>query len=70
MPVGVEVTVPVPFPTRLTVTVFWASTKFAVAVVAAVIDTVHWPVPVHPPPDQPMNNEPAAGLAVRVTLVP
>ncbi len=32
--------------------------------------TVHVPVPVQPPPLQPVNVEPAAGVAVRVTAVP
>jgi len=32
--------------------------------------TVHVPVPVQPPPLQPENVEPAAGVAVKVTAVP
>ena len=44
--------------------------KVAVMVVFAVMDTVHVPVPVQPPPDQPENVEPASGVAVRVTEVP
>jgi hypothetical protein len=32
--------------------------------------TVHEPVPLHPPPDQPAKTEPADGDVVNVTLVP
>jgi hypothetical protein len=32
--------------------------------------TAQVPVPVQPPPLQPVNVEPAAGVAVRVTAVP
>ena len=43
----------------------------AVTVVAdAMIVVVQVPVPEHPPPDQPVNVEPPAGVAVRVTDVP
>jgi hypothetical protein len=42
----------------------------AVTVVAAVSVTVHVPVPEQPPPLQPVKVEPAAGTAVRVTVVP
>jgi len=38
--------------------------------VAALTVTVHVPVPVQPPPLQPVKLEPAAGAAVRVTAVP
>src|SRR6267142_2574480 len=61
-------------------TVLWATTglsvkllpvaKVAVTEVAALIVTVHVPVPVQPPPLQPVKVEPAAGAAVRVTTVP
>jgi hypothetical protein len=33
-------------------------------------DTTHVPVPVQPDPLQPPNTEPAAGVAVSVTMVP
>src|SRR5205814_8681337 len=46
------------------------SGKVAVTVVAAVTDTTHDPVPVHPPPLQPPKVDPAAGVAVSVTAVP
>jgi len=41
----------------------------AVADFAALRATVHVPVPVHAP-DQPVNVDPAAGVTVRVTVVP
>ena len=36
---------------------------------AAVMVAVHAPVPVHPPPLQPLKVEPVAGAAVSVTAV-
>jgi hypothetical protein len=42
----------------------------AVTDVAAFTVTVQEPVPEQPPPLQPVNVEPAAGVAVRVTAVP
>ena len=39
-------------------------------VVAAEIVTVQGPVPVQPPPLQPVKAEPTAGAAVSVTAVP
>src|SRR5437588_2390163 len=44
--------------------------KVAVTACAALIVTLQVPVPVQPPPLQPVNVEPAAGAAVRVTTVP
>ena len=44
--------------------------KVAVMVVSAVIETVHEPVPEHPPTDQPVKVEPEDGEAVRVMEVP
>ena len=43
---------------------------FKFAACAALIVTTHVPVPLHPAPLQPLNTEPADGLAVRVTIVP
>jgi hypothetical protein len=42
----------------------------AVTAVAALTVTTHVPVPEQRPPDQPANEEPADGTAVRVTCVP
>jgi len=42
----------------------------AVTVVAALSVTVQVPVPEQPPPLQPLNVDPAAGAAVKVTTVP
>ena len=69
MPAGVLLTVP--FPALLTggLTVCEAL-NVAVTIVVEVRVSVQAPVPVHPPPLQPANVEPVAGLAVRVTVVP
>src|SRR5207245_9794527 len=45
-------------------------TKEAVTEVAAFIVTLQVPVPVQPPPLQPVKVAPAAGVAVRLTTVP
>src|SRR5437867_1779540 len=44
--------------------------KVAVTDWAALIVTMQLPVPLHPPPHQPMNADPLAGMAVKVTDVP
>jgi hypothetical protein len=67
MPVGFDVTVPAPLPALLTVSVNRCSVNVAATVVAAVIVVVQVLVPVQPPPDQPVNVEPVAGVAVSVT---
>src|SRR5262245_22716620 len=73
MPAGLEVTVPLPAPVLLTVSGnvcgAWRL-KFAVTVVAAFIVTLQPPVPEQPPPLQPVNVDPPAGVAVRLTTVP
>src|SRR5712691_760568 len=46
-----------------------SATKVAVTVVAAATVTVHGRMPMQPPPLQPANTEPVAGVAVRITLV-
>ena len=66
---GLLVTVPDPVPAGVTVSAK-VGAKVAVTVVAAESVTTHVPVPLHPPPLQPVKVEPAAGLAVRVTAVP
>ena len=70
MPDGADVTVPVPAPALVTVSVRVVAVVLNVAVTdrAAVIDTVHVPVPVQPPLHPP-NVEPLAADAVNVTDV-
>src|SRR5438034_9287516 len=70
MPGGELVTVPLPVPALVTVSAKLGRLKVAVTVVAAETVTTHDPVPVHPPPLQPLKIEPAAGVAVSVTAVP
>jgi len=70
IPTGALVTVPLPVPALLTVSAKLGRLKAAVTDVAAETVTVHAPVPVHPPPLQPLKIEPAAGAAVSVTAVP
>src|SRR5439155_25510776 len=69
-PSGELVTVPLPVPAGVTVRVKVWRVKVAVTVVAAETVTVQGPVPAQPPPVQPVKVEPAAGAAVRVTVVP
>ena len=72
MPAGLLVTVPIPAPVRVTVrvNVFTGAVKFAVTVWSAFITTIHAPVPLQPPPLQPVNVEPPVEAAVRVTVLP
>src|SRR5437867_13354712 len=70
IPAGALVTVPVPAPVLLTVSVKVCTAKVAVTVVAALRVTGQVPVPEQPPPLQPVEVEPAAGAAVKVTAVP
>src|SRR6267142_1996575 len=70
IPTGALVMVPPPAPVLLTVSEKLWSAKVAVTVCAALIVTVQVPVPVQPPPLQPVKAEPAAGVAVSVTAVP
>jgi hypothetical protein len=69
IPAGLDVTVPAPLPSLLTVSVYW-SVNVAVTALAAVTDTVQGAVPGQPLSDHPVNPEPAAGAAVSVTLCP
>src|SRR5206468_10648205 len=64
------VMVPDPAPALVSVSVKDGSAKVAVTLWAALIVTEHVPVPVQPPPLQPVKVDPAAGVAVRVTAVP
>src|SRR5213594_3855074 len=68
MPAGVLVTVPAPAPVLETVRTK-VGVNVAVTAVAAVRVTMQGPVPVQPPPLQPVNAEPRAGVAVSVTVV-
>src|SRR3989442_3828485 len=70
MPAGELVTVPLPEPALLTVSAKLGRLKVAVTVVAAETVTTQVPVPVQPPPLQPLKADPAAGAAVSVTAVP
>src|SRR5262245_11311357 len=70
MPAGALVMVPLPAPVLLTVSAMPCSAKVAVTDCAALIVTVQVPVPVQPPPLQPVKVEPTAGAAVSVTAVP
>jgi len=70
IPAGELVTVPLPVPAGVTVRVKVCGEKVAVTVVAAETVTTQVPVPVQPPPLQPLKADPAAGAAVSVTAVP
>jgi hypothetical protein len=67
-----DVTVPLPVPALLTVrlNLCGAAAKLAVTVAAALMVTLHVPVPEQPPPLQPLKVDPPAAAAVRVTTVP
>ena len=72
IPAGADVTVPVPLPALVTLSVKLALELLNVAVTlrAAVIDTVHAvTVPLHAPPQVP-KVDPLAAAAVSVTDVP
>ena len=70
IPAGALAMLPLPAPDVATVSVNADCTNVAVTEAAAFIVTVQEPVPVQPPPLQPVNVEPAAGVAVKVTAVP
>ena len=69
IPVGALETEPVPVPTLETVRVRGISVNVAVTGVFEVSVMMHVPVPLQPPPDHPVNAEPASGVAVSVTTV-
>ena len=70
MPVGAS-TVPVPVPAFATVSAIrMQRERRGDRRASRSIVTVHVPVPLQPPPLQPVNVEPAAGVAVSVTVVP
>ena len=70
MPAGAEVTVPAPLPAGATVKLNNCKVNVAVTDVAALTVTTQVPVPLQPPPDQPVKLEPADGAAVKVTTLP
>jgi hypothetical protein len=70
IPAGLDVTVPVPVPGLLTVRLNCCTAKLAETLVAALMVTLHVPVPEQPPPLQPLNVDPLPAAAVRVTTVP
>jgi hypothetical protein len=70
IPAGALATVPAPDLATVSAKDDCDCMNVAVTEVAAIIVTVQVPVPVQPPPLQPVNMEPAAGAAVRVTTVP
>jgi hypothetical protein len=69
-PAGLEVTVPVPVPFRVTSRTYSVGENIAVTDVAAVTVTTHVPLPEQPLPDQAMNVEPGVASAVSVTIWP
>jgi hypothetical protein len=70
MPAGALETVPVPVPAFVMASVKGCRVKVAVTAWAALMVTAQVPVPVQPPPLQPVKVDPAAGVAVKVTAVP
>jgi hypothetical protein len=71
IPVGAEITFPVPVPPlrMVTVKVPWGGSTLNVAVTVVVLATWQIPVPVHPPL-HPAKSDPALGEGVNVTVVP
>jgi len=69
-PAGALVTVPLPAPALLTVSVKDCKAKVAVTEEAPLSVTVHVPEPLQPLPFQRLKVERAAGAAVKVTVVP
>src|SRR5439155_7493247 len=70
IPAGVLVTVPPADPRSATASVTGVSVNVALTVVASPIVTTQVPGPLHPPPLQPAKTDPAAAVAVSVTVVP
>jgi hypothetical protein len=69
MPTGELVTVPLPFPALLTVSVR-ATVNVAFTVLAESIVITQVPVPEQLPPDQALNTEPESAVAFIVTVCP
>lgn len=71
IPAGELVTVPVPDPVFVTVSEYRGPGANVAATLSSWLSvTEQAAVPAQPPPDQPANVEPEAGVAVRVTVVP
>lgn len=70
MPVGAEVMVPPPLPPRMTLKAYSTGANVAVTLMAAIGVKTQGPVPVHPPPLQPVKMESASGVALNVMLEP
>src|SRR5262245_20596150 len=70
MPAGLLLTLPPPAPDLPIVNVNDCNANVAVTEVAALMVTMHAPVPEQPPPLQPVKVEPVASVAVSVTDVP
>jgi hypothetical protein len=70
IPIGAELTDPVPLPARLTLSTWVSSVNDAVTLLAWSIVTTQVPVPLQPPPLHPVKLDPTPGEAVSVTLVP
>lgn len=60
------VTLPLPSPSLSTYSGYVFKVKDAVTLFAWSIVTLQLPVPLQPPPDQPVNEEPGSGFAVMV----
>ena len=69
IPAGLLMTVPVPLPVLLIVSVVGAAVKVAATVCVPFMTTTQGPVPLQAPP-QPAKVEPPVGVAVSVTVLP
>src|SRR5690606_14146428 len=69
MPAGLEITLPMPVPWRITCRVWGWPVKVAMTWRSSVMDTVQLPMPLQAPP-QPLKVEPVDAMALSVTLPP
>jgi hypothetical protein len=67
IPDGFDVTLPLPAPVAMTVSV-WRAVNCAATFVEVVTVTTHAPRPVQPAPVQPAKTELLSGVAVSVTM--
>ena len=72
IPAGLLVTVPLPVPDLVTLSVYWGgASKLKVAVTALLVSVIKEQLPVpEQAPDQPAKVDPEAGEVLRVTAVP